>query len=174
MLAQESTTLCLPVFSQFAISNYLENCDWHGQIRTFRDMYRTRRSAMLATLEREMPDGCSWTRPAGGFFVWVTLPKGLNASTMLPRGVSKDGALREVLWMLGVPFVGSNAAGRAFAYGRDVVVEEEFVEGTELSVTVLEDGTGPRAATRRDQSHLGGLGPRVPLHRRGHPFPHPR
>ena len=34
-----------------------------------------------------MPDGCSWTRPAGGFFVWVTLPEGLDASTMLPRGV---------------------------------------------------------------------------------------
>lgn len=154
MLAQESATLCPPVFSQFAISNYLENCDWHGQIRTFRDMYRTRRGAMLATLERKMPDGCSWTRPAGGFFVWVTLPEGLNASTMPPRGVGKDGALREVLWMLGVPFVGRNAAGRTFAYGRDVVVEE-FVEGTELSVTVLKDGTGPRAATRQDQSHLG-------------------
>ena len=87
VLAQESATLCPPVFSQFAISNYLENCDWRGQIGVFRNMYRTRRDAMLATLEREMPDGCSWTRPAGGFFVWVTLPEGLDASTMLPRGV---------------------------------------------------------------------------------------
>ena len=87
VLAQESATLCPPVFSQFAISNYLENCDWRGQIGVFRNMYRTRRDAMLATLEREMPDGCSWTRPAGGFFVWVTLPEGLDASAMLPRGV---------------------------------------------------------------------------------------
>ena len=87
VLAQESATLCPPVFSQFAISNYLENCDWRGQIEVFRDMYRARRDAMLATLEREMPEGCSWTRPAGGFFVWVTLPEGLDASAMLPRGV---------------------------------------------------------------------------------------
>ena len=87
VLAQESATLCPPVFSQFAISNYLENCDWRGQIGVFRNMYRARRDAMLATLEREMPEGCSWTRPAGGFFVWVTLPEGLDASAMLPRGV---------------------------------------------------------------------------------------
>ncbi len=87
VLAQESATLCPPVFSQFAISDYLENCDWRGQIEVFRDMYRARRDAMLATLEREMPEGCSWTRPAGGFFVWVTLPEGLDASAMLPRGV---------------------------------------------------------------------------------------
>ena len=87
VLAQESATLCPPVFSQFAISNYLENCDWRDQIEIFRNMYRSRRDAMLATLEREMPEGCSWTRPAGGFFVWVTLPEGLDASAMLPRGV---------------------------------------------------------------------------------------
>ena len=88
VLAQESATLCPPVFSQFAISDYLENSDWRGQIRVFRDMYRVRRDTMLATLEREMPEGCSWTRPAGGFFVWVTLPEGLDASAMLPRGVN--------------------------------------------------------------------------------------
>ena len=88
VLAQESATLCPPVFSQFAISDYLENSDWRGQIRVFRDMYRVRRDTMLATLEREMPEGCSWTRPAGGFFVWVTLPEGLDACAMLPRGVN--------------------------------------------------------------------------------------
>lgn len=88
VLAQESATLCPPVFSQFAISDYLENSDWRGQIRVFRDMYRVRRDTMLATLEREMPEGCSWTRPAGGFFVWVTLPEGLDASAMLPSGVN--------------------------------------------------------------------------------------
>ena len=88
VLAQESATLCPPVFSQFAISDYLENSDWRGQIRVFRDMYRVRRDTMLATLEREMLEGCSWTRPAGGFFVWVTLPEGLDASAMLPRGVN--------------------------------------------------------------------------------------
>lgn len=87
VLAQESATLCPPVFSQFAISNYLANHDWRGQVVVFRDMYRGRRDAMLDSLAEEMPAGTSWTRPAGGFFVWVTLPEGLDSQTMLPRGI---------------------------------------------------------------------------------------
>jgi DNA-binding transcriptional MocR family regulator len=34
---------------------------------------------MLAALEREMPDGATWTKPKGGFFIWVTLPDGVDA-----------------------------------------------------------------------------------------------
>ena len=87
VLAQESATLCPPVFSQFAISNYLANQDWKHQIDVFKDMYRERRDTMLASLEEYMPEGSSWTHPAGGFFVWVTLPEGIDSQAMLPRGV---------------------------------------------------------------------------------------
>ena len=88
VLAQESATLCPPVFSQFAIANYLSTQDWRGQITVFKDMYRKRRDAMLRALADEMPAGTTWTHPAGGFFVWVTLPEGLDSQAMLPRGVN--------------------------------------------------------------------------------------
>lgn len=88
VMAQESATLCPPVFSQFAISDYLSHNDWRAQIETYRDMYRERRDAMLSALEEHMPRGSSWTHPAGGFFVWVSLPDGLDADAMLPRAVS--------------------------------------------------------------------------------------
>lgn len=84
VLAQESATLCPPVFSQFAISNYLEKSDWQGQIAIFRDMYRERRDAMLKALADHMPPDTSWTHPTGGFFVWVSLPEGIDAQAMLP------------------------------------------------------------------------------------------
>ena len=87
VLAQESATLCPPVFSQFAISNYLSTQDWKGQVEVYRSMYRERRDAMLHSLAEEMPAGATWTRPAGGFFVWVTLPEGVDSQAMLPRGV---------------------------------------------------------------------------------------
>lgn len=87
VLAQESATLCPPVFSQFAVSNYLSNHDWKHQITVFKDMYRERRDAMLEELAEHMPDGATWTKPAGGFFVWVTLPEGIDSQAMLPRGV---------------------------------------------------------------------------------------
>lgn len=88
LLAQESAVLSPPVFSQYAISAYLEQHDWKAQIVAFRDMYRVRRDAMLDALEEFMPPGTSWTRPAGGFFVWLTLPEGLDSQSMLPRGIS--------------------------------------------------------------------------------------
>jgi 2-aminoadipate transaminase len=52
--------------------------------RELRGLYLRRRDAMLAALEREMPEGTTWTTPAGGFFIWVNLPPGASASAMLP------------------------------------------------------------------------------------------
>jgi 2-aminoadipate transaminase len=38
--------------------------------------YRQRREALLEALKTAMPQGTTWTRPAGGYFTWVTLPAG--------------------------------------------------------------------------------------------------
>ena len=88
VLAQESATLCPPSFSQMAVSAYLTQHDWQGQIKQLREMYRERRDAMLEALHDLLPAGCSWTVPHGGFFVWLTLPPGIDAKAMLPRAVT--------------------------------------------------------------------------------------
>ncbi|HEX5331531.1 MAG TPA: PLP-dependent aminotransferase family protein [Cellulomonas sp.] len=87
VLASESAILCPSNASQLAISAYLSTCDWYGQIKSFREMYRERRDAMLGALAEHMPD-CSWTVPDGGFYTWVKLPDGLDAKDMLPRAVT--------------------------------------------------------------------------------------
>ena len=38
---------------------------------------------MLAALETHMPDGVTWTKPQGGMFVWVTLPKHMDGADLL-------------------------------------------------------------------------------------------
>ena len=88
VLAQESATLCPPSFSQLAISTYLSKHDWQGQIKAFQEMYRERRDAMVASLTDLMPAACSWNVPAGGFYVWLQLPPGIDAKAMLPRAVT--------------------------------------------------------------------------------------
>ena len=88
VLAQESATLCPPTFSQLAVSSYLANHDWQSQIKDFNELYRERRDAMLAALAEYLPASATWTTPAGGFYVWVTLPEGLDAKAMLPRAVT--------------------------------------------------------------------------------------
>jgi DNA-binding transcriptional MocR family regulator len=88
VLAQESSTLCPPAFSQAVVSAYLSRHDWRGQIKQFRELYRERRDATLDALSEHMPASARWTRPDGGFYVWLTLPEGLDAKAMLPRAVT--------------------------------------------------------------------------------------
>ena len=68
--------------------------------------YRTRRDALLAALEREMPDGVRWTRPAGGFFIWLTLPHPLETEAVLAAA-----AERGVLFTSGVRFFAEASEG---------------------------------------------------------------
>jgi 2-aminoadipate transaminase len=87
VLAAESAMLSHSAFAQLAVERYLATQPWAEQLKDFRELYRDRRDAMLSALASYMPDGVSWTRPGGGFFVWVTLPAGLDAKAMLPRAI---------------------------------------------------------------------------------------
>ena len=62
----------------------------HGpQVAKARVHYAKRRDAMLAALARHMPDSVSWTRPAGGLFVWLTLPREHDGAALLHRAVGE-------------------------------------------------------------------------------------
>ncbi|MFN3866339.1 MAG: PLP-dependent aminotransferase family protein [Demequina sp.] len=87
VLASEAAILCPSNASQFAIKAYLDHADWQGQIKKFREQYRDRRDSMISALEEHIPEA-SWNVPDGGFYVWVKLPPGLNAKSMLPRAVT--------------------------------------------------------------------------------------
>jgi 2-aminoadipate transaminase len=58
-------------------------------IAATREIYRARRDAMLAGLDREMPAGVRWTTPRGGFFLWVTLPEQCETDAMLPDATDR-------------------------------------------------------------------------------------
>ncbi len=88
VLANETATLCPSNFAQLTISSYLATQPWFEQVKVFREVYRERRDALLESLESLMPPGTTWTVPAGGFYSWVTLPAGLDATAMLPRAVA--------------------------------------------------------------------------------------
>ena len=88
ILANEAAVLSPSSFTQHVINEYLSVADWRAQIDTFRGVYRERRDAMLDALHDYLPD-LSWTKPAGGFYVWVTLPDNLDSKSMLPRAVKE-------------------------------------------------------------------------------------
>lgn len=88
VLASEAAILCPSAYSQMTVSTYLATCDWMAQIKVYRELYRERRDAMLESLDALLPQA-SWTHPDGGFYVWLTLPEGVNAKAMLPRAVTE-------------------------------------------------------------------------------------
>ncbi len=132
VLAQESATLCPPTFSQLAVSTYLSTCDWHGQIKQFKEMYRERRDALLRALEEQMPPGTTWTQPEGGFYVWLTLPDGLDAKVMLPRAVTA-----RVAYVPGTAFFADGSGSRHLRLSYCYPPPGRIVEGVHRLAGVL-------------------------------------
>ncbi len=88
VLAAEAAVLCPSHFTQLTVSEYLATQPWREQIKAFQEIYRERRDALLDSMAAQFPAGTTWTMPAGGFYSWVTLPEGLDATAMLPRAVA--------------------------------------------------------------------------------------
>jgi len=151
VLTQEAATLCPPVFSQFAIATYLHEFDWRGQIKVYREMYRERRDAMLAGLVEHMPPGTTWTHPNGGFFVWVTLPEGLDSQAMLPRAISA-----RVAYTTGTAFYADGLGSRNMRLSFCFPTPERIIEGTRRLGEVL--------AQELEMHHTFGLGVDAPRH----------
>jgi len=92
-------------------------------ISTTREIYRARRDAMLAGLEREMPAGVRWTTPGGGFFLWVTLPEQCETDAMLP-----DATDRGVIYLPSSWFYPDRSWTRSLRLNFSAQPEERIVE----------------------------------------------
>ncbi len=96
-----------------------------------------RRDAMLDALGRELPEDASWTRPEGGYFVWVELPSGPPSNELLVEAEAAG-----VTFVKGGDFFpGGRGGERALRLAFSFVSPDEIAEG----VSVL--GSLVRAAT---------------------------
>ena len=75
---------CVSQFSAQVVAALLEAGTYGAHIAALRLAYASRRDALAGALGIHLPAGCSVTAPAGGFFLWLTLPPGLLASDLLP------------------------------------------------------------------------------------------
>jgi 2-aminoadipate transaminase len=72
--AKQNTDQCAAALAQRLFEEYVRRGWIDEQVAASRALYRRKCERMLAALERAMPAGVTWTRPAGGFFTWLTLP----------------------------------------------------------------------------------------------------
>jgi 2-aminoadipate transaminase len=110
-------------------------------ISRLQDIYKQKCDHMLAALEREMPAGVTWTRPKGGFFLWVTLPEGVDAVDIIDR-------CRQNLvdYIPGPSFYSDGSGRRSLRLSFSAVTRDEIDAGIERLAAVVKANM-PVAAT---------------------------
>lgn len=75
------------------VAQYLEEGRLDPHVGELIDLYRRKRDAICAALEAHMPPGVTWQRPPGGFFVWLTLPPGVDSRKLTAAAAAESVAV---------------------------------------------------------------------------------
>jgi 2-aminoadipate transaminase len=98
--AKQAADLHTPSFNQRMVSEVMREGFLSRHVPTIRALYKGQRDAMLAALTREMKGlQVEFNKPAGGMFLWLRLPEGMNSVELLPKAVE-----RGVAFVPGLPF----------------------------------------------------------------------
>ncbi len=134
ILAKEATDLCSSNFTMLVTERYFDGELWRQNLQRLVSAYHSRRDAMIAALKEHFPVDAEWTHPAGGFYVWVTLPSYFDTQAMLAAAVE-----RRVAYVPGTAFYpdgrGRDRMRLAFCYP----TEERIVEGVRRLGHLLAD-----------------------------------
>jgi DNA-binding transcriptional MocR family regulator len=123
VLMKQAADLHSATLNQMAIHRVASD-GFEKQLTRIRATYKARRDAMLASLERHMPEGVRWTRPDGGMFIWVTLPERLDGAALLAESIKSE----RVAFVPGKAFFadgsGSNTIRLSFSCASEAMIEE--------------------------------------------------
>jgi len=97
--AKQISDQCASALAQRVVEEYGRRGHLDLQVERATRLYAERCRRMLECLEAELPAGVTWTRAAGGFFTWLTLPEGLDANDVVERSADAG-----VVLVSGVPF----------------------------------------------------------------------
>lgn len=77
-------------YSAALVAEFCHSGAWQAHVDWLRGQYRERRDVALTALEGTMPDGVSWTRPAGGYFIWLRLPGAVDVDELERRAQAQQ------------------------------------------------------------------------------------
>jgi len=134
VFGKQATDLCSSSYNQLFVHGFISSGEWREYVDRLRDIYRSRRDAMLEVLEQEFPAGSTWTKPVGGFFVWATLPGGLDTGDLLVKAVEEN-----VAFVRGDAFYADGQGTSSMRLSFSAVPEEKIQEGIRRLGRVAQD-----------------------------------
>ena len=114
------------------LAHYCRRGHLEPHVESLRALYSERRNAMLDSLAAHMPPGVDWTRPGGGFFVWLSLPRPLRAADVAGRARAAG-----LLMPVGNPFFAEEPAGQYLRLAFSYVTPAGIRQGIALLGAVL-------------------------------------
>lgn len=132
--AKQSADLCSSSFTQRVVEEFLNSNKLDDYLADLIQRYRRKRDIMLESLLEYFPKETSWTKPDGGFFIWVKLPSYLDTTEMLAEAIAQ-----KVAYVPGRAFFadgsGANFIRLCFSYPK----EDEIKEGIRRLAEVIND-----------------------------------
>jgi DNA-binding transcriptional MocR family regulator len=123
-----STYISPPYLSQATVLEFLRRESFEPNLARVNGLLRERRDAMLDALAGGLPDDASWTRPDGGYFVWLELPSGPPSDELLAEAEEAG-----VTFVRGSDFFpGGRGGERALRLAFSFVSPEEIAEGVSV------------------------------------------
>jgi 2-aminoadipate transaminase len=125
-------------FAAMVAAEFCAGGRFEAHVAGLRAAYRARRDALLEALAASLPAGYGVSVPAGGYFVWVTLPEGLDAAALLPHAEAKG-----VSYLPGSRFHLDGRGARALRLAFSFYAEAELAEAGRRLGAALAEATRP-------------------------------
>ena len=139
--AKQGTDLHTSTFAQMVAYETARGGFLDQHVREIRRVYRERRDLMLSLFDELMPPGVTWTRPAGGLFLWITLPESLNAADLLPKAIEQS-----VAFVPGSPFYAHGGGENTMRINFSNAQPEQIQLGVERLARVIRQELSVTAA----------------------------
>ncbi len=134
VILKQAMDLCTAPILQLATAEYLRRGLLLAHVDQIIAVYREKRDLMLKTLEELMPKCVAWTRPEGGLFLWLTLPKHMNATQLLPKAIEN-----KVAYVAGVDFYPAGNVFNDIRLNFSYPSKEQIVEGLKRLAQTIKD-----------------------------------
>jgi 2-aminoadipate transaminase len=133
-LAKQAADLHTAQLTQMVVHEVVKDGFLDQHIPTIRTLYGNQCQAMLAAMDEHFPEGVSWTKPEGGMFIWVTLPKHVDAMKLLDQSIAA-----RVAFVPGAPFYANEAATNTLRLSFVTVPPERIREGIAILGKLIKD-----------------------------------